>query len=248
VSVNAELIARIRKILAKTEEAGCTTAEAEAAYGLASSLMAKHNLDMTQVEQAAGLDGEGWTEVMVHESGRASSVFDMVSGVCAQYFFVRPYRSSKVGPDGKRRVVQMFFGSPTNVETARFIFSSLLSAIERLWREEFQRGLYERTDRMVFAVGVINGYSEKLEAERASMIQERDRVTGDVGTALALQTIHDKTLASYRTAHPNHEIIGGRRSFYGSEESHAAGYQAGQRLNLSRPLASSGGPLGLPKK
>jgi hypothetical protein len=247
LSVNADLIARIRKILDRTEEAGCTPEEAENAYAMASGLMAKHNLDMAQVEQAAGLDGEGWADEIVHESGRASSVLDAVSALCARYFFVTAHRRRTFGPDGKWRVVQMFFGSPTNVETARFIFASLVSAIDRLWREEYRRGFSEKRDRSIFGIGVVRGYSAKLEAERASMIREHDRASGRVGTALALQTIKEKTSASFDAANPDCRTIR-RRPIYGSPESLEAGEEAGRKLNLSRPLAADGGQRGLPGK
>jgi Protein of unknown function (DUF2786) len=245
MSVNADLIARIRKILARTEEAGCTTAEAEAAYGLAASLMAKHNLDMEEIEQAAGLDGEGWTEAEGIEAGRWSSVFDMAASVCCNFFFVQPFRTGRVNSDGKYREVQMFFGSPTNVETARFIFVSLLGAIDRIWKDHYRRGLYARTDRRAFALGVVEGYSMKLAAERAAMVQERDEVAGQPGTALALQTIRDKTVAALDAAYPDMETDNRRTRIDGSHEAHAAGHEAGRNLNLSRPLDSPGAPLGL---
>lgn len=76
MSVDAGLIARIRKILARTEEAGCTPAEAEAAYGLASNLMAKHNLDQGEVDRASGLGGEGWADEAVFETARWSGDLD----------------------------------------------------------------------------------------------------------------------------------------------------------------------------
>jgi hypothetical protein len=44
-----DIVERIRKILAKTEEAGCTQAESEAAMAMASRLMAEHNLSMSEV-------------------------------------------------------------------------------------------------------------------------------------------------------------------------------------------------------
>jgi Protein of unknown function (DUF2786) len=90
---DAELIARIRKILARTEEAGCTKAEAEAAYALASTLMAKHNLDMAQVEYATGLDGDGWVEGVAIVSERRSTLFSMVGALCQEFFFVKSFRA-----------------------------------------------------------------------------------------------------------------------------------------------------------
>jgi hypothetical protein len=247
MNANADVIARVRKILARTEEAGCTAAEAEAAYGLASSLMAKHNLDMEEIEQAAGLDGEGWTEAEFHEAGRACSVVGMVAYVCNKFFFVEHYFDYYRDASGRNRVSYKFFGSPTNVETAKFIFVSLLSAIDRLWKDAYHRGRYDRTDRRIFALGIINGYTEKLTAERAAMAKKCDQESGRPGTALALQSIKDKTLAAFETAQP--DLVTSRSpTFRGSKEAHEAGHEAGRKLNLSRPLGGSGGPLGLPDR
>jgi hypothetical protein len=171
----------------------------------------------------------------------------MVARLCAAYFFVEPCRFNRLASNGKGRVVLTFFGSPTNVETARFIFTSLLSAIDRLWAYEYLCGAFERTDRLAFACGVVNGYSDKLRAERASMIRERDRAAGHAGTALALQTIDDRTHAAYVAANPDSRTIRDR-PIYGSPESHDAGYLAGKNLSLSRPLPPSGGPPALTGK
>ena len=63
------LIEKVRKILAKTEDSGCSAAESERAFAIASRIMAEHNLDMSEVEQKE--DGsQSWTEDDVFETGR----------------------------------------------------------------------------------------------------------------------------------------------------------------------------------
>jgi Protein of unknown function (DUF2786) len=246
MSINSDLITRIRKILAKTEESGCTSAEAEAAYALASNLMAKYNLDMAQIEQAAGLDGDGWTEEIVHEAGRASSVHDMIAGICNRFFFVESVRSHGFRTNGKRVVSMLFFGSPTNVENARFIFTSLLEAVEKAWKCAFYSRQLERSDRLTFACGFIDGYHEKLSAERGALIQNQDVVNGAGGTEIMLQTINQKTEAAFKAAYPDCRT-GRSKGFYGSYESYESGHQAGLELDLHRALGSPGSPKAITK-
>ena len=64
------MIERVKKLLIKTEAAGCTQAEAEAAFKMASRIMAEHNLTMDEVDQAAPDAEEGWDETGVGEHSR----------------------------------------------------------------------------------------------------------------------------------------------------------------------------------
>lgn len=67
---NADVIDKIRKILKKTEEAGCTQQEAENAFKLASRLIAEHNLSMAEIEKEDGqADDISWLEDDALEHG-----------------------------------------------------------------------------------------------------------------------------------------------------------------------------------
>jgi hypothetical protein len=213
---------------------------------LASSLMAKHNLDMAQVESATGLDGDGWVEGMAIVSARRSTLFSMVGSLCQEFFFVTSYSmdtrklARSVGMTGGV-VSQQFFGTPANVETARHIFTSLLAAIDRLWHEHRARTSCGRSEKLGFAFGVVEGYRTRLMEERAALIRDRDMNTGRTDTALALQSVIDKTCSAFESRFPGVRTVP-RPRFYWSEESHSAGKEAGQKLNLSRPIGGDGRP------
>ncbi len=249
MSVNSGLIARIRKILARTEEAGCTPAEAEAAYGLASNLMAKHNLDQGEVGRASGLAGEGWADEAVFETARWSGDLDRAAGILVTFFFVQPYRSYRAGPDGRELSSLVIFGSPTNVETARFIFNSLMAALGRLWKDHRKSPGVGRSDRGAFSLGLFMGFSDKLHAEREAMKQERDRAERPGTTALALRAVDGRTFAAFEGTHAN--LTTARRPRFPrslSGGSFNVGLEAGRNLNLSRPVGGTGGPLALSKE
>ena len=132
-NAKSNVIERVRKILAKTEDSGCSPAEAERAFAIASRIMAEHNLDMSEVEQKE--DGsQSWTEDDVFETGRWTLEDNLAYGIVQRHFFVEGFFGcSHAG--GTRRKVLRFFGQPQNVEAAKWAFNSLHEAFDRLFGE-----------------------------------------------------------------------------------------------------------------
>ncbi len=138
-----DVIERVKKLLIKTEAAGCTQAEAEAAFKMASRIMAEHNLTMDEVDQAAPDAEEGWDEAPVGEaSGRWNFEYSCAGDICNRFFFVERYRNittKEVMERGRlvrKSFVRMtFFGKKSNVETARWVYLALLDAFDRLWND-----------------------------------------------------------------------------------------------------------------
>ena len=249
MGANADLIARIRKILAKTEEAGCTAEEAEAAFAMASGLMARHNIDMAKVEQASGLDGQGWADEVAFEAASWSGVIDRAASLGVEVFFVAALRETRDRPDGRETRAVRFFGSPANVETARFIFTSLLAAIDRLWKDYRRLHGAKPSGRLTFSTGVIFGFAAKLRAERRRMVKDSDKEDGAGSTSLALEAIGEKIQAAFGDAYPGAVAVPTprlTRDF--SIELIDAGMKAGLDLNLSRPVGSDRGPRALTRK
>ena len=59
-----DIVAVIRKILSRTEQNGCTPAEAEVAFAMAARKMAEHNLTMEDVRVSEHGE-ESWREEVV---------------------------------------------------------------------------------------------------------------------------------------------------------------------------------------
>jgi len=242
-----DVIERVRKILAKTENAGCTQAEAELAFQTASRIMAEHNLDMAEVEQK----DEGsvsWVEEDAFETGRYTLEDNLAYGIVHRHFFVEAFFSFK-WVNGKARKVLRFFGQPHNVETAKWAFNALLDAFDRLFREYRKTSGCPATDRRLFISGVANGFSEKMNDERRAMATERDLLQGKVSgsTALAVLDIAKQTNVAFQEAHKSFfkkdGSTKGRASSFaavtGSRSSFEAGQAAGRNLNLNRAIGGS---------
>lgn len=235
-----DIISRIRKILAKTEQAGCTEAEAATAMATASRLMAEHNLSMSEVETTDSTAAEPWAEEDGHEFRKWTLECSLASGIVKRYFMVEGFITDRW--TGSHNVkVYRFFGKQSNVETARWAFASLLEAFDRLFQEHRRRTRCPGRDRRAFVAGVAKGFGDKMAEERETLVDERDVVTGKSGgTALALRSIEQETQAQLKQKYGKMGTYGG--GFAPTRDSGGArnaGYAAGRKLNLARPIGQS---------
>lgn len=229
------IAARIRKILARTEGAGCTPAEAEAAFAKASKLLAEHNLSMEDIAvSAGGEDSETWLEEQVYETGRWSLEDNSCFHILKAYFFVEGYFQNRAG-----RKALMLFGKAENVAAARHVWDALHAAFDRQWM--MYRILNKRpaSERRLFVTGMARGFTTKLKDERRAMEVERDMAKGGGGgTALALTSIAEKTALEFKKAHAN--LGKAKRSGFaatrGSASTFEAGQEAGRNLNLNKSV------------
>lgn len=233
--MNDAILDRVRKLLSRTSERGCTQQEAETAYALASKLLAEHNLSMADVSE----EREEWTEAEAIQTGRVLMEHNLAYQIVREFFFVKGLVRSKPLPGKPRNQSFVLFGKKENVETATFIYNSLLSAFDRLFESaKIAYGLPQK-DRRTFVAGVYQGFYDKLTAERRVMEIERDASdsTGKTGTALALvsinQQVEKKFAETYKNLTKNYSSY---TSPSGSTRSYNTGYAAGQNLNLNRGL------------
>jgi hypothetical protein len=245
----ADVIERVRKILAKTEQAGCTPEEAEAAFQMASRIMAEHNLDMAEIESKEG--GEpSWLEEEIQQTGRWSLEQNLAYSIAKQFFFVEGFFTYRVvraaDAHAVRYKVLRFFGTPENLAAARWVYTALLEAFDRLFHEYRQRTGALASDRRLFIAGVADGFEAKLTDERKAVEIERDLLQGRRrgGTEIMLRSIMDQTTEAYRKAHPPAKKKARDIRFTkvtGDQSALEAGYHAGRNLNLNRAIGQSNG-------
>lgn len=247
------IIERVRKILLKTEQAGCSADESEKAFAIASRLMAEHNLSMDEVEKREGGE-QSWLEDDAYETGRWTLEDNLAYGIVHRYFFVEAYFGYKHIEDKKGNYRQVkilrFFGRPDNVETAKWTFNALLGTFDRLFRGYRDRTGALASDRRIFVSGVANGFTQKMHDERRAMEVEGDLVQNKTSgsTALALTGIREQTIMAYKEAHAGHfKKDGSKRgssirfsTVSGSASAFEAGQHAGLSLNLNRSIGSGG--------
>jgi hypothetical protein len=232
-----EIIDKVKKILLKTEGAGCTPEEAAAALAKAQSLLIEHNLTMSDIHTSGGV-GE-MDDHFVGSWKRWNNDLGLAAGICVGFFFVKGIKRNHTGDDGVRYTTQIFFGDHANVETARWAFHAIVGAFSRLWSEYRIRNPHvPRTDRRMFILGVSRGFCDKLRMERMADEMEADIVSGCAsgGAALALVRIETVVAKKFDEAHPGLKNNKPMKYGNGSRSSLDAGYEEGRRLELHREI------------
>jgi hypothetical protein len=235
-----DVIERVRKLLEMQSGRGCTEAEAATAYRMASRLMAEYNLDMSEIENTS--ESDDWvTEPADGQSGKYIRMeWKMAANICQSFFFVKGIFIRNRVSGG---MVTHFFGRPANVETARFVYVSLLSAAETLWDRYRVRVGCPGSERRTFVAGLMAGFTQKLKQERRTIETERDLLRdgesapGSTGTALA--TIDDRTDLAFKKAHTNTKKGSAYRNPSGDRDTFDASHRAGRNLNLNRPIGGN---------
>lgn len=236
---DSKITERIRKILSKTTETGCTQAEADTAFAMASRLLAEHNLSMDEVAASGNTNEEKYVEAATIDTGRWSIEMNLAYHIVKNYFFVEGFFMQS----GDNSKLLMLFGTEPNVATAKFTFKALMASAERLWTT--YKIIHRRpgSEGRMFRTGVMKGFSDKLKEEREAQEMERDIIQGSSGgTALALVRVEEKTHAELRKAHPELNKKGksvNRAELKGDQSTLQAGYNAGKKLNLNRGLGGS---------
>ena len=235
MAVESEIMEKIRKILSRTENAGCTAQEAEAAYAKASALMVEHNISQHEIGDR---ESANWVDVAVGSVPGWGVQQNMGSGIIKKFFFVHDILCTKA--DGSKEY--HIFGRKDNVETAKFIFVSLMRAFHSLFQEYRIRSGCPDSDKNIFVTGVAKGFSDKLSDERKAEEIQRDIVHGKAGgsTALVLKSIMAATMEKFHEAYPNSIKGHSMPKVNGLSSSLDAGYSAGRNLQINRAVGGRG--------
>lgn len=210
---------KIRKLLAL---AGSDNQhEAEMAMRRAHELMLRHNIEQAQAQQTYEVRHLGVPSL------RTNAVEADIVGLLTEFFFVEVIRVPIYRPlAGKHAAVYEVMGTRANLDMAEHVFQFLLATAERLWQEN-RRDTRVRSgrDRLAYQSGVINGFREKLLAERKQL-----RGTG-------LVWVGDGALDDFfRARYPRIRTV--KRSVRLSR-AHAAGREAGRNVVLHKPVSDT---------
>jgi hypothetical protein len=214
------VLERIRKLLAL---AGSSNQhEAEQAMRRAHELMLRHNIERVGTPTAFCVRTLG------DPQKRTNRVEADIVALLAEFFFVRVIRTSVYLPAlGTSGSVYEICGTAANVEMAAHVYAFLLATAERLWRDNrHDARVRSGRDRLVYQSGVINGFRDKLAAERTEL-----RGTGLVWRG-------DARLDDFY--HARHPRIVTRRRRVSVNRAHSAGREAGRTVVLHKPVAERG--------
>ncbi len=217
---------RIRKLLALAESPD--EHEAQAAMNAAQRLMLKYNLDTVTKRTAKGY---GYRHLGA-PTGRVDEAQRMLAVILGEHFFVEViwvpvWRVT----EGRAGSVLEVCGADENLEMAAYVHSFLHHTAEALWAVHRRKHRIQGDrDRRAYRAGVMAGFFEKLNAERANNKEKGLVWVGDA----ALRGF-------YRTRHPRVRTI--HRSGSAGSDAHAHGREAGRNIVLRKGVqgGSSGG-------
>jgi hypothetical protein len=150
-------VSKIRKLFSLSGSSNIN--EAELAMKKAHELMQKYNFDKNDIET------EDYFSIFLGNPGlRHFKESFYMAGLLSRFYFVYPvWVPCFVKDKGKIGKALEISGKVSNVEIASYVFDYVNSYIEKTWKEfNKTKGLnrYKKSD---FAVGIIHGFSQKLE-------------------------------------------------------------------------------------
>lgn len=236
-----ELAAKIRAILSKTEEQGCTEAEAAAAAAIAKELLDKYQFDMSELE----LEEEGCFQQTTANNLKRGH-YDIKPRIC---FAIGRFCEVRSWVTGKTQD-PVFFGLQSDVEFATWLLESLESFIKREADRYKLGNLVDMLDKdgtfyvpslgemNAFRAGCIDKIKERLDFEAAKRKEN-------------LSTAQKNSLIVVKGALVTREFnkLGLRfgnvhlRGSHSGGGAYSKGQAAGSRASFGRPVNGGGGTL-----
>jgi Protein of unknown function (DUF2786) len=170
----AKVVAQIQAIMARTQQAGFTEAEADQANEKVTSLLAKYNLDREAV-RAKGTDTNDDPMTIDDSNITELSPWFMFLGsglsrmCCCAYYRTRVVVTGKQGKFVQKGA-HVFVGTKANTTVAAMMFNYLSRTVERLAREG-ARGLPEK-DKSPYRVTFRRACAAKLDMRMTERVRQ----------------------------------------------------------------------------
>lgn len=199
------------------------------------ALYRRYNLD--KARQAAS--GEYVVLIINHKKKKIPQHQSMMASILTSWFFVEVVFSTQFDAGDMTEYKTMeLVGRRENVSMAEYVYFFLLGRLESLWQEQRRRQPRSGARRRAFYLGVLHGFSEKLE-QGAGEEAEAAEPPPAAGRSLPA-VINDRGLEVYlRQRHPrlwSRSWNSGLRDPRGFRE----GRQEGRRLTLNKGISRQG--------
>jgi hypothetical protein len=222
-------IRRIRKLLALAD-GRASEHEAQSALATAHRLLLEYNLDVLDLER----DPDYRSQVLEPSQARIQAWRRRLSGVLTESFFVEAIWIPQYDTQQDREVWALEIGGGgVNVDLAEYIWEFVARQGDRLWRSwRTEAGPQRPYARLQYLDGVVEGVARRLAADRAS----------EAGTEALVWTGDPRLEDWFLRKHPRIRRLRWRGASRG--EPRAAGVQAGEDLQIHRPIEAPEGPGG----
>ncbi len=224
--MDAKIITKVKMLLERTTENGCTEAEATAATAQAHRIMLRHKLELRDVEEAgqAAEQVKAWDDPL-DDNGRTMPTW---KGQLAMVL-ARPNGCSIFRNGGRIKII----GRASDANTLRYLYAFVTKEMARMSTRYAGNG---RTWLNNWRLGFVNGVDLALQTAEA---KERTTYAAETGTSLV---VVDQALATINQRHEDALAFGRDelklKSGRSSRSRHDAsarnqGERDGGRVNLS---------------
>jgi hypothetical protein len=233
-----DVATRIRALLSKTVENGCSEAEALAAALKARELLDAYQLELSDVE----LEAEGIIQDTAEKAeDRQTNVQWELGGAVADFCEVRGWFQSV--PRGGKRICT-FHGLRSDVEFARWLIKALEVFV---WQQADAYALQEpgRAARRSFVLACCGRIRERLQLE-TDLRHLKPAMVSSTGRSVALAK---KAIVTREFEKLNLKLrVSSLGCGGGSDAAAAAGRAAGGKAGFGRPVNSGGGMRAIGKR
>jgi hypothetical protein len=236
-----QILAKIRKLLAKAEDPAATPEEAETYTAKAAALVADYGIDRALLAQAEPESDVVGDRVVVLDPPYALDKADLLSGVAIRLRCRCVQRVRYV--DGARQISLHLFGYDSDLFRAEVLYTSLLlQATDRLNRARPPFGESVAAFRRSWLAGFTAAVVRRLaEAERRAQHRAEEAHASSSGRSVSL-VLADRSVAVTSAMEAEYPSLSKARSRQLSGSGGRSGWAAGQRADLGggTPLRRTG--------
>lgn len=229
--------ARIRALLARTTQNGCTEAEAAAAAAKAGEMLDEYGWAMEDLQEK-----EEIVQDRVKPDGKRVGLVDRTCGAIAAFCDCKSWKHTD--SNGNQSIV--YFGREADVSIARYLTSVIERAMEDEW-QKFRKAHFlsgraqlERTSFHLAMARRLNGRLLVMKAERNRAV---NATTGRTTGALVLVK-NAEVENAFAQLNPKLRSSKSRVRYSPGNAAWAAGVAAGDRLGLHTAIGGSQKKLG----
>lgn len=224
------ILDKVRKLLAKAEDAACTPAEAEAFNAKAAQLIAKYGVDRAMLAEADPTSDVVGDRIIDLPAPYAMDKCSLLSGVAKA---LRCQAIRRQGWSGDRRTFAMhLFGFASDLDRVELLFTSLLvQAGQSLSVQSVPSWENVAAYRRSWLAGFTYAIVTRLRAAESRAASDAQESAPMTGRSVALVLADRTTLVTRQVAeaYPHIEFLGPRRL---AGSGRRQGYEAGQRADL----------------
>ncbi len=225
-----QILAKVRKILAKAEDPAATTAEAETYTAKAAALIAEYGIDralLAQVDPDSDIVGD---RVVVLDPPYALDKAGLLNTVAIRLRCRSVQRRNYV--DGAKQISLHLFGYESDLLRSELLYTSLLlQATSTLTRTPVPRGESAAAFRRSWLAGFTSAIGRRLVDSEQRAQRHAERSAEPAGPSVAL-VLADRSVVVREAVEKEYPRLGRAQDRRLSGSGGMAGWQAGQRADL----------------